>query len=92
MHNTQGHNCPDTTTGAALDNHVAEGVEQRSEPVKIKSLIKVEVLDGVFQKQPLNMASNSIFETFPSYQSCFTRGEFKPCGGLASDQRGSCYV
>lgn len=26
MHNTQGHNCPDTTTGEALDNHVAEGV------------------------------------------------------------------
>lgn len=48
---------------------------QRSEPVKIKSQIKLEVLDGVFQKQPVNMASNSIFETFPSYQSCFTRGE-----------------
>ncbi|XP_060754613.1 runt-related transcription factor 1 isoform X1 [Neoarius graeffei] len=75
MHNTQGHNCHDTTTGEALDNHVAEGVGQRSEPVKIKSQIKLEVLDGVFQKQPVNMASNSIFETFPSYQSCFTRDQ-----------------
>ncbi|GAA6088725.1 runt-related transcription factor 1 isoform X1, partial [Tachysurus ichikawai] len=73
MHNTQGHNCPDTTTGEALDNHVAEGVGQRTEPVKIKSQIKLEVVDGVFQKQPLIMASNSIFESFSSYQSCFTR-------------------
>ncbi|XP_053472227.1 runt-related transcription factor 1 isoform X3 [Ictalurus furcatus] len=75
MHNTQGHNCPDTTTGKALDNHVAEGVGQRSEPVKLKNQIKLEVLDGVFQKQPLTMASNSIFETFPAYQSCFTRDQ-----------------
>lgn len=48
---------------------------QRSEPVKIKSQIKLEVLDGLFQKQPLTMASNSIFETFPAYQSSFSRGE-----------------
>lgn len=48
---------------------------QRSEPGKIKSQIKLEVLDGVLQKQPFTMASNSIFETFPSYQSCFARGE-----------------
>ncbi|XP_017313652.1 runt-related transcription factor 1 isoform X4 [Ictalurus punctatus] len=75
MHNTQGHNCPDTTTGKALDNHAAEGVGQRSEPVKLKNQIKLEVLDGVFQKQPLTMASNSIFETFPAYQSCFTRDQ-----------------
>ncbi|XP_047659291.1 runt-related transcription factor 1 isoform X3 [Tachysurus fulvidraco] len=75
MHNTQGHNCPDTTTGEALDNHVAEGVGQRTEPVKIKSQIKLEVVDGVFQKQPLTMASNSIFESFSSYQSCFTRDQ-----------------
>lgn len=51
---------------------------QRSEPVKLKNQIKLEVLDGVFQKQPLTMASNSIFETFPAYQSCFTRGESIP--------------
>ncbi|KAM9454597.1 runt-related transcription factor 1 isoform 3-T4 [Clarias gariepinus] len=75
MHNTQGHNCPSTTTGEALDNHVAEGVGQRSEPGKIKSQIKLEVLDGVLQKQPFTMASNSIFETFPSYQSCFARDQ-----------------
>ncbi|XP_072513451.1 runt-related transcription factor 1 isoform X2 [Salminus brasiliensis] len=79
MHNTQGHNCPDTTTGPALDDHGVKGVGQGTETFKIRSQVKLEALDSseeedsVFEKQPLTMASNSIFETFSSYQSCFAR-------------------
>lgn len=51
---------------------------QNREPFKIREQIKLEALDSddeEQEKQPLAMASNSIFESFSSYQSCFSRGE-----------------
>ncbi|XP_056119244.1 runt-related transcription factor 1 isoform X3 [Rhinichthys klamathensis goyatoka] len=48
---------------------------QNREPFKIREQIKLEALDSdeEEEKQPLAMASNSIFESFSSYQSCFSR-------------------
>ncbi|XP_077050951.1 runt-related transcription factor 1 isoform X3 [Siphateles boraxobius] len=48
---------------------------QNREPFKIREQIKLEALDSdeEEEKQPLEMASNSIFESFSSYQSCFSR-------------------
>ncbi|XP_043101864.1 runt-related transcription factor 1 isoform X2 [Puntigrus tetrazona] len=48
------------------------------EPFKVREQIKLEELDsdeGEEKQQPpsLSMASNSIFESFSSYQSCFSR-------------------
>ncbi|XP_017557405.1 runt-related transcription factor 1 isoform X1 [Pygocentrus nattereri] len=75
MHNTQGPNCPNATTGPALDDHGVEGVGQSTEAFKIRSQVKLEAVDSSEEdeKQPLTMASNSIFENFSSYQSCFAR-------------------
>lgn len=54
---------------------------QNREPFKIREQIKLEALDSDEDEEqpPLAMASNSIFESFPSYQSCFTRGEYRGC-------------
>lgn len=51
---------------------------QSREPFKIREQIKLEALDSDEEEkqQPLAMASNSIFESFSSYQSCFSRGEY----------------
>lgn len=55
---------------------------QSREPFKIREQIKLEALDSAeeegsaLEKQSIAMASNSIFESFSSYQSCFTRGEY----------------
>ncbi|KAL7845912.1 hypothetical protein AOLI_G00241040 [Acnodon oligacanthus] len=78
MHNMQGPNCPNATTGPALDDHGVEGVGKSTEAFKIRSQVKLEALDSSEEdeKQPLTMASNSIFETFSSYQSCFARASF----------------
>lgn len=49
------------------------------EPFKIREQIKLEELDSDEDREkqpPLVMASNSIFENFPSYHSCFSRGEY----------------
>ncbi|KAI7811276.1 hypothetical protein IRJ41_012484 [Triplophysa rosa] len=50
---------------------------QGREPFKIREQIKLEVLDSAEEaapgKQSLAMASNSIFESFSSYQPCFNR-------------------
>uniref|UniRef100_A0A8C2L921 Runt-related transcription factor n=1 Tax=Cyprinus carpio TaxID=7962 RepID=A0A8C2L921_CYPCA len=48
---------------------------QSREPFKIREQIKLEALDSDEEEkqQPLAMASNSIFESFSSYQSCFSR-------------------
>lgn len=52
---------------------------QGRDPFKIREQIKLEVLDSAEEeapgKQSLAMASNSIFESFSSYQPCFNRGE-----------------
>ncbi|XP_076838703.1 runt-related transcription factor 1 isoform X2 [Brachyhypopomus gauderio] len=79
MHNTPGRSSPDNTTGQTPDGHGVEGVGRSTEEPEIQGHVKLEPLDSgeeedeVFEKQPLSMASNSIFETFPSYQSCFSR-------------------
>ncbi|KAA0722732.1 hypothetical protein E1301_Tti021293 [Triplophysa tibetana] len=53
---------------------------QGREPFKIREQIKLEVLDSAEEeapgKQTLAMASNSIFESFSSFQPCFNRGEY----------------
>lgn len=52
------------------------------EPFKIREQIKLEELDSDEDEEkqqpppPLAMASNSIFESFPSYHSCLSRGEY----------------
>ncbi|KAL7852783.1 hypothetical protein SRHO_G00185680 [Serrasalmus rhombeus] len=98
MHNTQGPNCPNATTGPALDDHGVEGVGQSTEAFKIKSQVKLEAVDSSEEdeKQPLTMASNSIFETFSSYQSCFARGTLEgswpPCQVPTNSKRKLCHL
>ncbi|XP_067298375.1 runt-related transcription factor 1 isoform X1 [Pseudorasbora parva] len=62
-------------SGPAQGDHGFPGLGQNREPFKIREQIKLEELDSddSDEKQPLAMASNSIFESFPSYQSCFSR-------------------
>ncbi|KTG39785.1 hypothetical protein cypCar_00025253 [Cyprinus carpio] len=76
MHRIQGQN---RLAGPAQGDHGFQGPSR--EPFKIREQIKLEELDSDEdeEKQPpqppsLAMASNSIFENFPSYQSCFSRG------------------
>uniref|UniRef100_A0A8C2EBF3 RUNX family transcription factor 1 n=1 Tax=Cyprinus carpio TaxID=7962 RepID=A0A8C2EBF3_CYPCA len=75
MHRIQGQN---RLAGPAQGDHGFQGPSR--EPFKIREQIKLEELDSDEdeEKQPpqppsLAMASNSIFENFPSYQSCFSR-------------------
>ncbi|XP_051766122.1 runt-related transcription factor 1 isoform X3 [Chanodichthys erythropterus] len=72
MHRIPGQN---RLTGPAQGDHGFPGVGQNREPFKIREQIKLEALDSDEDEEqpPLAMASNSIFESFPSYQSCFTR-------------------
>ncbi|KTG36672.1 hypothetical protein cypCar_00022258 [Cyprinus carpio] len=71
MHRIQGQN---RLAGPAQGDHGFQG--QSREPFKIREQIKLEALDSDEEEkqQPLAMASNSIFESFSSYQSCFSRG------------------
>ncbi|XP_051982414.1 runt-related transcription factor 1-like isoform X2 [Xyrauchen texanus] len=80
MHRTPGQNRPNNTTGPAQGEQVFQGVGQTREPFKICEQIKLEALDSgeeddsiLGKQQPLAMASNSIFESFSSYQSCLQR-------------------
>uniref|UniRef100_A0A8C2L9X9 RUNX family transcription factor 1 n=2 Tax=Cyprinus carpio TaxID=7962 RepID=A0A8C2L9X9_CYPCA len=70
MHRIQGQN---RLAGPAQGDHGFQG--QSREPFKIREQIKLEALDSDEEEkqQPLAMASNSIFESFSSYQSCFSR-------------------
>ncbi|XP_058617486.1 runt-related transcription factor 1 isoform X4 [Onychostoma macrolepis] len=75
MHRIQGQN---RLAGPAQGDHGFQGPSR--EPFKIREQIKLEELDSDEdgEKQPpppppLTMASNSIFESFPSHQSCFSR-------------------
>ncbi|RXN14320.1 runt-related transcription factor 1-like protein [Labeo rohita] len=71
MHRIQGQN---RLAGPAQGDHGFQG--QSREPFKIREHIKLEALDSDEDeaRQPSGaMASNSIFESFPSYQSCFSR-------------------
>nr|XP_055062204.1 runt-related transcription factor 1 isoform X4 [Misgurnus anguillicaudatus] len=79
MHRAQGQNRPANITGPTQGDHGFQGVGQSREPFKIREQIKLEVLDSAeeeglaLEKQSIAMASNSIFESFSSYQSCFAR-------------------
>ncbi|XP_026118733.1 runt-related transcription factor 1-like isoform X2 [Carassius auratus] len=70
MHRIQGQN---RLAGPVQGDHGFQG--QSREPFKIREQIKLEALDSDEEEkqQPTTMASNSIFESFPSYQSCFSR-------------------
>ncbi|XP_059408242.1 runt-related transcription factor 1-like isoform X3 [Carassius carassius] len=70
MHRIQGQN---RLAGPVQGDHGFQG--QSREPFKIREQIKLEALDSDEEEkqQPITMASNSIFESFPSYQSCFPR-------------------
>ncbi|XP_026060514.1 runt-related transcription factor 1-like isoform X4 [Carassius auratus] len=70
MHRIQGQN---RLAGPAQGDHGFQGPSR--EPFKIREQIKLEELDSDEdeEKQSLAMASNSIFENFQSYQSCFSR-------------------
>ncbi|XP_052401444.1 runt-related transcription factor 1 isoform X4 [Carassius gibelio] len=72
MHRIQGQN---RLAGPAQGDHGFQGPSR--EPFKIREQIKLEELDSdedeEKQSPSLAMASNSIFENFQSYQSCFSR-------------------
>ncbi|KAG1937973.1 hypothetical protein F2P79_017841, partial [Pimephales promelas] len=67
MHRVPG---PNRLSGPAQGDHGFPGVGQNGEPFKIREQIKLEALDSDEDEE---MASNSIFESFSSYQSCFSR-------------------